>query len=239
MYHEIHRYPHTNLNEANLDYICHKIGEVERTAESASEAAALAETVKDEAEAIKDEVTATGEAVREQYEIVIEKAGEIGESAEQIETNKNNITLLSNGLASTNASVIALSDAVDDIEAGAAQIYSNGHLIKVDVECTPSPTNIDETGFSSSVKKYNQLDMIFAKIYARTARALGANNLYPIAFVRGSSNYPSYDQPLSVYVHSHKVADVRINEEGEIGIYPYETIAVGTAIYITGFWRIS
>lgn len=239
MYHEMHRYPHTNLNEANLDYLCSKIGEVESAADSANEAAELAESVKNEALEIKTAVDAVNENVNSKYAEILETAGELSDSLEQIETNKDNITLLSADLVETNADVAGLSNDVDDIETKAAEIYANAHLINVDVTCTASPANIDASAFSTFVKKYNQLNMVFAKVYAQTARALDSGHIYPIAYVMGATNCPSYNEAMSVFIASHKVADAWINNSGEISIYAYDTIPSGASIYITGFWHIN
>lgn len=230
MYHEMHRYPHTNLNEANLDYICSKVGDVENAVEKANETVALAETVKDEAEAIKDEVTATGETVTEQYEIVLEKANEISDSAAQITTNKNNISTL-------NTNLNALDARVDDIEDSAELIHDDGgHILRDVVSFNPSATHIESASSTHVINRFRPLGLTFAKIFAITTHILSAGSVYPVGYVPQSLS-PSYKQPLSITTSTKKEAEVYIETDGSIVIYCREDLSADTSLYITGFWH--
>lgn len=237
MYHEFHAYPHTNLNEANLDYLCSKIGDVEKAAEAAAETAALAKEIKEEAQTIQESVERTAQDVDAQYNIVLEKASELAESVEQIAENAENIAELENGLETSNENIASNRTLIDNAATKAREVYDdNGKLKYIQLAFNVNANYYDTTTETHYLQSFTPLDIIMAKLFVRTVTELSAGSTYPIGSV-ASSLIPAYTQPLSVYVQGHKRAEVYIESSGSIYIHPFENISTGVGIYVTGFWH--
>lgn len=108
-------YPHTNLNQPNLDYVCKKIGEIDRAADKTAEDAAAAATSKTAAEAAK-----TGAIAAENAAVSAKTAAESAKTAAE--------TAKADAIAAKNAAQAAKT-AVDEAIASAEDIEAQTELL--------------------------------------------------------------------------------------------------------------